>query len=730
MKDLFCILFSLLICIAFKVSAQESVTFDTGNLKEGIIDPGAGSMNLCWLLDSDIERVRTNSMSQRISEMKCGSLRFPYGHLADNYLWDTPPYGGTLEPKVASQSVIPGTWTWGTNADGTFKKDMDFDEFMGLCNSLNIEPLVVVNCLSYKFANSSTYEELKTTAVEWVKYAKSKGYKVAFWQIGNEMDHHQDILTQSEYVSLYKDFVGAMKAEDPAIKCGPGILSSTSYFSNLISQAPDKVDFTSCHQYLFGKPWKNYTQWMEASISGITGNIYGMQSAVNSSSKPDLPILVTESNAYGNWENTVNTALYKGLAWFDLLFTEQQYEDVKYTYMWNSHSPWGGENAEEFVANAWFNNDDNNLTSMGWPLYILNNTAEEKYMIPSSKVNGYTHSYGTYTSSTGNMTIYLMNKGQSSVTMDVILNNYTPDTTYERWVWSGVDPWDKYPAYQQTGTISSTVDGFSTSLPPHSLVVVKLTGSPETSALPAYFFDNLGINKRMKSNQADNDVELVAATEEGWRGKWELVSAGNGYYYIVCGANNMRLRGINSNIDDPGSVHLVDDTYTGDWVQWQLTKVNTTYFIDNIGHNVRLNATGDGQVAFGSKNWTGDWVQWKLTDSSTGLLKSGKITTGIEANTFDITEEVSGVLQIYPNPISAESKIKYQIIEDSYIILKLHNIQGKVIAVLQNGFQQKGMYTNFFDVAKLPHGMFFVKLAVAPKNGNKPFVSTEKIVYQ
>lgn len=81
-------------------NAEEAVVFDTTKLKEGVIDTGAGGMNLSWCIDSDKERPRKNSNSTMLKEMKCGSLRFPCGHGADNYLWDTPPYGGTLTPKV------------------------------------------------------------------------------------------------------------------------------------------------------------------------------------------------------------------------------------------------------------------------------------------------------------------------------------------------------------------------------------------------------------------------------------------------------------------------------------------------------------------------------------------------------------------------------------------------------------------------------------------------------
>jgi len=502
MKNSFILMTSVYVLCAMilkgTVVAQENVTFSTKILKNGVIDQGAGSMNLCWLLDSDLNRPRNTSNQERIVQMGCGSLRFPYGHLADNYLWDTPPFGGILEPRVATMEQAPGKFEWATHPDGTFQKDMDFDEFMGMCDSTNAEPLVVVNVLSFKYKNGPGYDTLKTTAVEWVRYAKSKGYQVAYWQIGNEVDHHQDILTKSEYVSLYIDFVSAMKAEDPSINCGPGILSNTGYFNTLMAEASDKVDFTSCHQYLWAKSWNDYYGWRDSPSSDMANHIKNMQNAVNIFTKPNMSILVTESNTRGCWEDD-SLYTYKGLAWFDLLFEEQQYEDVKYTYMWNSHSPWKGEFAEGSDANAWWNNGANELTPQGWPLYILNNTAEERYMVPDGKMQGLINCYGSYTPSTGNMTLYLMNKALSPDSINVTLNNYYPDRTYERWEFKGADPWDKHPDFLQTGEISFTENGFSAILPPCALVVLKLAG----------YTSNTGFGSSMSANRDNKHLMQV-----------------------------------------------------------------------------------------------------------------------------------------------------------------------------------------------------------------------------
>ena len=56
---------------------------------------GAAGANLCWLLASERNQSPEISLKTALHEMGCGALRFPYGALADNYLWHTPPFSDT-----------------------------------------------------------------------------------------------------------------------------------------------------------------------------------------------------------------------------------------------------------------------------------------------------------------------------------------------------------------------------------------------------------------------------------------------------------------------------------------------------------------------------------------------------------------------------------------------------------------------------------------------------------
>ena len=55
-----------------------------------------------------------------------------------------------------------------------------FDDFMQLCNTLDITPIVVVNLWTGSPEKSAA----------WVRYAKNKGYQIEHWELGNEYYLH------------------------------------------------------------------------------------------------------------------------------------------------------------------------------------------------------------------------------------------------------------------------------------------------------------------------------------------------------------------------------------------------------------------------------------------------------------------------------------------------------------------------------------------------------------
>ena len=139
------------------------------------------------------------------------TLRFPGGTVGNFYHWEASGFfesemASTLNPKLNKR-----------NKDNYVKLQerrngkIDFDDFMQLCNTLQITPVVVVNLWTGSSEESAA----------WVGYAKSKGYQITHWELGNEyyLPHYLNkYQTVKQYIAAAKKHAAAMKAVNPDIK--------------------------------------------------------------------------------------------------------------------------------------------------------------------------------------------------------------------------------------------------------------------------------------------------------------------------------------------------------------------------------------------------------------------------------------------------------------------------------------------------------------------------------
>ncbi len=434
---------------------------------------------------------RVQTFSEAVAEMGISAMRFPYGHLSNNYLWTTDPFNpvdenGRLMPRLASIYSKPSplvdreTWGWLVNDDGTFDKSMDFDEYISICKANNIEPLVVINILSKTYKEGPTEDELLDYAVEWVRYAnKRKGYGVKYWQIGNEAENHGKKISLSEYKRIYKRFAEAMKVVDDIIHIGTSFNYSRHWMDSFHSEPDLKplIDFTAAHQYTFSHSWaKNYETWRD-NIGAGQGNVNHIVASVKNHI-PGTPIFITESNVVGgSWENMDNE-MYKALAWFDMLLSTISKENIKYSFFWTSHNAWRGK--DNFNNHAAALDTDNSLLPKGQILKLTSHHLEDQ-LVYAERVKGHLRTYATHCSATEDLTVFLLNKGDQPVETEVFLGGYHVTEVSERGVFKGKDAWDTAPEYIQTAVgevdLNQDADALTTTLDPVSLTVIKLKGT-------------------------------------------------------------------------------------------------------------------------------------------------------------------------------------------------------------------------------------------------------------
>lgn len=71
------------------------------------------------------------------------------------------------------------------------------------------------------------------------------------------------------------------------------------------------------------------------------------------------------------------------------------------------------------------------------------------------------------------------------------------------------------------------------------------------------------------------------------------------------------------------------------------------------------------------------------------------------------------LMQNYPNPFSAQTRIDYQLPEESVVLLKVYNLMGQEIETLVNHKQAPGNYSFDFNSGNLPDGQYIYRLSTS-----------------
>lgn len=77
---------------------------------------------------------------------------------------------------------------------------------------------------------------------------------------------------------------------------------------------------------------------------------------------------------------------------------------------------------------------------------------------------------------------------------------------------------------------------------------------------------------------------------------------------------------------------------------------------------------------------------------------------------------------VYPNPFNPYAVIKYEIPEASHVIIKIFDITGREVKLVENDFKQTGTYELIFDGRNLSSGIYFCRIEAGG------FVDSKKIV--
>jgi subtilisin-like proprotein convertase family protein len=132
---------------------------------------------------------------------------------------------------------------------------------------------------------------------------------------------------------------------------------------------------------------------------------------------------------------------------------------------------------------------------------------------------------------------------------------------------------------------------------------------------------------------------------------------------------------------------------------------------------------------FLNQQMAGDWILrvYDINGGNTGSLLNWCITFKYES-TIGIKNVNSNVpdgyklFQNYPNPFNPVTNIKYQILTNSFVSLKIYDLLGREVATLVNEKQREGEYEATFNGEGLPSGIYFYKIIA------DGFIDTKRMV--
>lgn len=233
-----------------------------------------------------------------------GALRWPGGILSDWYDWEDAVGAerDTRKPLYFAQ------WnaTWMSN-------DVGIDEFLQLCEALDISPVINVNYATSTAEHAAEFVEYvngsATTAKGSLRAANghTEPYHITWWEIGNEtwgswVPNPSDAAT---FASGYSDFYEAMKEVDPSIMCigegGDGNSYSQSWNQTVLNANAGIMDEISIHYYSPQNLPAGYTdiEVYRASVAApisVGERLKSTQSIISQTGE-DVKIAVTEYNA-------------------------------------------------------------------------------------------------------------------------------------------------------------------------------------------------------------------------------------------------------------------------------------------------------------------------------------------------------------------------------------------------------------------------------------------------
>jgi hypothetical protein len=167
---------------------------------------------------------------------------------------------------------------------------------------------------------------------------------------------------------------------------------------------------------------------------------------------------------------------------------------------------------------------------------------------------------------------------------------------------------------------------------------------------------------------------------------------------------------------------------------------STATEVNNSGFQVERKQVNGGFVSVGFVQGKGTTTEEQNYFFSDNGLAVGKYIYRLKQMDFNGTIEYSPEIEVevstpthfdlsqnYPNPFNPSTSIKFSLVTDSRVTLKLFDVIGQEIATLLNTDLASGYHSVVIDGSRLSSGVYFYRLDAAGVNGQK-YSSVKKMI--
>jgi hypothetical protein len=397
--------FLFLLCPLF--AADTAVTVDASAVVYTIPDTFYASNLAAWCSNQDGNDLLTNEFYKLSNRTKY--YRWPGGSWADTHAWNDIEAGGNAWKISYTECLnflakIGGTMQPIVNCGGVWKEGTGPDDIQ------------------------HTNAQAVTLAAAWVTDMNiTRKLGVKYWEIGNEMGGSWEAgycKDGTEYGQRYCNFVKAMKAVDPTIKCGANAEPTEDGGGNW-----NPLMFAECLKqgiipdFLIIHVYPTINQSVSAANDAIC-----LQAVDNIKTYTDnLNAMVTKYFG-ASYVGKIEYALTEFSATpGDLLFLEPMYEAQMFLEMaknkWSIANPWHDD--------AWYRN------GYVTPNFYIANILQTKFgrqMVTASTNNSLVRAYAAKDSA-GNLTLFIVNNSPTiATTATISVSGFTPAGTGEQWL--------------------------------------------------------------------------------------------------------------------------------------------------------------------------------------------------------------------------------------------------------------------------------------------------------